>query len=130
MDSMLDSQAPHPCALKRACLFLHFRLSGLGSSFLMSFWVFAGLLEGTEGHCVPSTQPRAWHVSGVQQRTCERHGLRMSELPSWIRTLENGILKGIPDQLSASKVKDVLRLFQIVLQVMIPPLPLSHVDGY
>lgn len=130
MDSTLDSQAPHPCVLRRACLFLHFRLSSLGSSFLMSFCFFAGLLEGTEGHCVPSTQPRAWCVSGVQQRTCERHGLRMSEPPSWIRTLENGILKGIPDQLSASKVKDVLRIFQIVLQGMIPPLPLSHADGY
>lgn len=58
------------------------------------------------------------------------HGLRMSETLSWIRTLENGILKGISDQLSASKVKDVLRIFQIVLQVIIPPLPLSQADVY
>lgn len=130
MDSMLDSQAPHSCALRRACLLLYFQLSSLGSSFLMSFWVFAGLLEGTEGHCVPSTQPRAWRISGVQQRACEMHGLRMSETLSWITTLENGILKGISDQLSASKVKDVLRIFQIVLQVIIPPLPLSQADVY
>lgn len=58
------------------------------------------------------------------------HGLRMSETLSWITTLENGILKGISDQLSASKVKDVLRIFQIVLQVIIPPLPLSQADVY